>query len=144
MIVIEQCSDFDLEGSWRRFRQYLNSAQPLPEMFLLYFYAIECGLKYLLIQKRNLRVCPKTGKNLLFTHQLDSILQDIAPTAAEIGTMPQELLLQLTTEVRSHNSVSDIHLAWRYGLKIQPQNEQEIIQWLKRVDHIIERRLREL
>ncbi|WP_130472445.1 hypothetical protein [Candidatus Magnetaquicoccus inordinatus] len=144
MAIVKYCSDYDLRDSWKNFRKYSPDQYKDRAFYLLYFYAIECGLKYILIKNQNLQHCPEKGDDF-FSHNLAKILRKIDPNASEIKDFPKNLSLQLPLSGSiNHNQFYDIHLAWRYGWKVIPQNEKAIIEWLKKLDELIDQRMRKL
>ncbi|MEO5329055.1 MAG: hypothetical protein H7829_12525 [Magnetococcus sp. THC-1_WYH] len=141
MITISNCSDFKLEDAWKRHKRG-EGMQGLsePSGHMLFFYAVECGLKHLLVRKNKMRNCPKSGKSLFYQHDLGRILREIEPSAAEVRQIPSNLRLTLGTGPLRHTDFSDVHLAWRYGLTIDPDEEKKILDWLRAVDRFITNR----
>lgn len=100
--------------------------------------------KHLLVHIRNLRSCPKPGKGLFYTHALYNILREIRPSAAEAPPAPPDLHLILRSGEKKREDFNEVHLAWRYGLTIEPNNEKEIMDWLRKVDKLISDRRKKL
>ncbi len=138
MIPVSNCQDFNLEQSWKTHKRAdrLKGLPPASANLLL-FYAVECGLKSLLLKTRNLTTCPKNRDNLLYSHDLAKILREMCPSRAEIGTAPFQLHLDLKSGNMRHQVIGDIHSVWRYGLSIDPKNERDVIDWLRKIDRYI-------
>ena len=147
MIPIEKCSDFELEKAWKMHKR-VDRLEGLPNAsnYMLLFYAVECGLKHLLNRERSQLLCPNTPRNLFMSHDLVKIFNDLRPSAAEIRPKaPANLCLRLKSGKKMRRKgFSDVHAAWRYGLKIDPENETEIVNWLRHVNKLIVNRSRKL
>lgn len=137
MLPIQSCLDLDLEQAWKTHRKGDRlGGLPIPSSQLLLFYAVECGLKHLIVRLEKLRdVGPRNG--LLYSHDLAKLLERLKPTAAEVGKAPPNLHLTLASGPKRHGNSSDIHLAWRYGAKVDANCQDEIIAWLRQVDGYI-------
>ena len=64
------------------------------------------------------------------------------PTSSEVPKFPKKLKLYLDGTIREHLAPEDVHLAWRYGVTVEPKNEKEILDWLKKVDQFIMGRIK--
>lgn len=101
-----------------------------PPSHLLRFYAVECGLKAALLRRRGLRS----------TSQLDPDLRH-----HDLRRLARELRLDATTyrrlgqcRQRAHSrragppvEPAEMHQAWRYGLGVDPRDEQIFVAGLK-------------
>ncbi|MBF0215076.1 MAG: hypothetical protein HQM00_16205 [Magnetococcales bacterium] len=143
MIPIENCKDFDLMQAWKMHGK-ADRLQGLPpaSAHILLFYAVECGLKHLLLAKHALRACPY-GRQLFHSHDLARILRELSPSAAEVGASPPDLHLELRAGKMRHQPSGDAHSAWRYGLSIQEDNEKQIVEWLRQVNRFIAKKRRQ-
>ena len=141
MISIPLCSNYKLAQLWKTHKRGSNLAAAEPYTSnMLFFYAVECGLKHLLVQLKKLTFCPRPGKReVLFSHDLTKILNELQPSRAEIIHSPKTLRLLLPGP-KDHSPFCDVHLAWRYGLNMDPVSEREIREWLKKVDRFIVKR----
>ncbi|MBF0628403.1 MAG: hypothetical protein HQL91_09285 [Magnetococcales bacterium] len=137
MIPIKNCQDFDLISAWKMHRK-ADRLHGLPSASanILLFYAVECGLKHLLLKERALRACPDS-RNLFHSHDLAKILRALSPSAAEVNASSPDLHLELGSGKMRHQTSGDAHSAWRYGLSIQEENEKQIVEWLRQVNRFI-------
>ena len=145
MFYIEQCADFKLQQAWKAHKRG-DRLDGLAEASsrLLFFYAIECGLKYLLLRERKRTRCPPAGQGLFYEHDLTRILHALGATAAAVGQPPTHLRLVLKAGRKNYAPSLDVLFAWRYGVEIDAQNAQAIMIWLRRVDDFIAKRMRTL
>ncbi|MBF0435410.1 MAG: hypothetical protein HQL77_08555 [Magnetococcales bacterium] len=133
MIHITNCKDFKLEQSWKRLRgACMLQGLPLESANLLLFYAVECGLKHLLLAKLASPKCP--GEGLLYSHNLKAIASDLWSSSANVPRLPRSIHLKLKSKKLMEIKVEDIHLAWRYGLSIDDADEGKMVEWLQKVN----------
>lgn len=106
---------------------------------LLLFYAAECGLKALYLQKFRLKDTSSTNASAreaaYFNHRLDSLIVALRVAPQTLPPRPSELTLRSGTAI----NVDTLHQAWRYGAPLA--TEQPVIGWLEKV---IEYALKEL
>lgn len=108
-----------------------------PSHYLLLFYAVECGLKSIYLNRARTRV--RT------THDIsDERLRrshDLARWALELRLPSVITRANTFFRLRSDNSSWSIdyaHEAWRYGIAMHPADEQRLVHWLKLVHQWIE------
>ncbi|MBF0438467.1 MAG: hypothetical protein HQL93_05025 [Magnetococcales bacterium] len=143
MISIKNCQDLALVKAWNMHARAVKlQGLPPASAHILLFYAVECGLKYLLLEKRMVRTCPDKG--LFHSHELANILRELSPSAAEVGRSPSDLHLILGSRKMRHPYLGDVHSAWRYGISIDQENEKEIVDWLLQVNSYIAKRMKRL
>ncbi len=118
----------------RRSRELKTAAAACPDedaKALLLFYAAECILKAYYMKKFSLR---STGaENALaksarhYSHRLDNILTVLHVNSTDCPRKPK------VTRLKSGNliDVGQLHEAWRYGEKIDDQND--VLNWLGQV-----------
>lgn len=98
--------------------------------YLLLFYAAECGLKSIWLKQNKLRTTNKIADRQMLSkygHNLNIWIKEIKIPANQVKKPPHFRL-------SSDNSTLDLaqaHQVWRYGIPIQSQDEQELIEWLK-------------
>lgn len=82
---------------------------------LVLFYAVECGLKFMMLARYRGGGAP--DPNIMFSHDLREIVKELR--LAE--QLPGWFRLQ-----RDDSSCpgKECHLAWRYGVGIRPEDEQ--------------------
>ncbi|MBF0182459.1 MAG: hypothetical protein HQM03_20780 [Magnetococcales bacterium] len=136
MIRLDHCHDIDLVRAWKT-HGGTDRLQGLPtaSAYILLFYAVECGLKHLLLEKNRSPKCPDKG--LFHSHDLTAIFRELSPAAAEVKPAPADLHLQLGSGLKKHQPMCDVHAAWRYGIPIDQENERKIIEWLRQVNRFI-------
>ncbi|MBF0134884.1 MAG: hypothetical protein HQL65_01480 [Magnetococcales bacterium] len=143
MIRIDKCKYFNLKKSWKTLSSSSKlNGMPEPSSRLLLFYAVECGLKHLLLRQEPVQ-CPDNKNNLLYTHKLPDIVKKLRMTATDgkLPPCPKKLFLQENGYTHTQTDSWDVHLAWRYGLEVEKKNESEILQWLDHINHIIGNRI---
>ena len=64
------------------------------------------------------------------------MITELKIPAHKIGENPIITIQKNNDELQ----IKDIHQAWRYGIKINSENELEIIKWLYRIKEYIESR----
>ncbi|MEO5365979.1 MAG: hypothetical protein H7831_06430 [Magnetococcus sp. WYHC-3] len=140
-MIIKNCEDYDLKKSWKAHGD-AHGVQGLQKTSanLLLFYAVECGLKYLYLREKNLKKCPKYNRDPFRSHDLKKILMSLNPPQA--GLLPALEMKLMLQSGASHVELHDVHLAWRYGLSIEPNNEAQILAWLRNVNSFIEKRMK--
>jgi hypothetical protein len=107
---------------------------------LLLFYAVECGLKSVLLKQN--------GRTLFNQEDIDRTGHDLRKIIKELRlgkefSLPENLRLAPVTqgdqEIPRHGSISILHQAWRYGGQCQEPNDQacetqleNILKWIKK------------
>ena len=94
--------------------------------YLLLFYAVECGLKAILMARGDIRTT-KDIPDKLRNHDLVALAKELrlSRLLTEINT---------TFHVKDGNFSHDIqkvHEAWRYGVSIRTTDQQTIVRWLR-------------
>lgn len=100
---------------------------------LLSFYSVECGLKCICLRKRQLTTTAEmeqAGAN--FGHDLRRLIIDLRLPAAVCSANPSFRLKKDNTDIPFWG-IKDVHQAWRYGVEVEPDDEQKLIQWLSDV-----------
>jgi hypothetical protein len=85
---------------------------------LLLFYAAECALKSVYMQRKNLKTTDDSRGNALsarsYVHNLTRLIADLNIPRSSVGLPPAAAL----TRTAGHIATQDLHQAWRYGEKI--------------------------
>ena len=112
--------------------------------YLILFYCVECGLKYLHASSLfNMRPKSFALDDSLETHKLQFLLDELKPPKhlfAAIQKIFSNKSSVLSHTIRNKNEIVDIeniHQAWRYGIKLIPEEEERIVEWLKIVSKFI-------
>jgi hypothetical protein len=95
---------------------------------LLLFYAAECGLKSAWMRRNRLRTTAQIDAYLLQQSGHDLMLwakELFLPAAVVHGTVQFRLQRDGVP-----CGVPLAHQAWRYGVRIDPQDEQRLVRWI--------------
>jgi hypothetical protein len=118
----------------RSFFQHVEQAKKgtSPSHYLLLFYAVECGLKSIYIERAPRWV--KTTSDipdeaLRRSHDLDNWAQKLR---LSIYVTRVNTSFRLRRD-NSSWSISYAHEVWRYGIAMHPADEQRLVRWLKLV-----------
>ena len=97
---------------------------------LLLFYATECALKAAYLQQNNLKTTEDARANgksaRSFVHDLVKLAHALNIPRSVIGSVPKVI-----TNTGDTGHISDLHQAWRYGVKIT--DTPAICVWLKKL-----------
>jgi len=102
---------------------------------LLLFYAVECGLKAL-----HIRMKEKKTETKEIGHNLPLLVRELKINPKTIPNI--QLRFRLPNNKKRWD-VDEIHQAWRYGVEIDPTDEQTIVDWLKDLCKWIKNRINE-
>jgi hypothetical protein len=106
-----------------------------PSKLLLYFYAVECGLKHLLVKRSNCRKTDELHRNP--GHDLRGLLKALKVSKSMTGSdTPQHF--RLHRDRNESYRISEVHQAWRYGIGVEERDESRIIEYLDRIKNWIE------
>jgi hypothetical protein len=103
-----------------------------PSYFLLLFYAVECGVKSIYLTRNRLRTTEDISDlNLRGSHDLAAWAKELRLPANLTDGIPREIRLD-----RDGNNyqIGEAHQAWRYGIVLEAENEQSVIEWLKKIE----------
>lgn len=112
----------------------LNSAAKTnqgPPAHLLLFYAAECGLKYAQLKRKSLRTTEQLGD---VDHDLNALIKCLNVPAFVLGSAPA-LRLSRGQNVPCPHSIA--HQAWRYGVRIDANDEAEFVTWLRKICDVV-------
>ena len=114
------------------FWQHINAigSHSGPSYNLLKFYGVECGLKAIYLQRNKFRTTRQIpDERVRGSHHLADLAKVLRLPAAVIDAN-SDFHLQ---HDRSSWSVDKLHQAWRYGVKVEPDDEQRVVDWLERL-----------
>jgi|GEM_PF-1976508 len=104
---------------------------------LLFYYAVECGLKLAWLRKEKLNFSPnKEEYEDFYTHNFSFFLSQLKIMASDSFDISQVTIIQNNSKERIH--ISKIHEAWRYGVAVMPDDEEKTMLGLKKISKWIE------
>jgi hypothetical protein len=115
------------------FQKHRCTELPLgPSRNLLLFYAVECGLKAAWMNRRSLLKTDQIDSSLLksYGHDLMFWAKELRLPAAVTQGGDQ---FRLRRNNKERYSLVVAHQAWRYGVEIEPTDEQAVAAWLESV-----------
>lgn len=95
---------------------------------ILLFYSAECGLKSAYLRSQNLRSTAQLEDSDL-THDFSRLI--IALKLPK--TFPKAPVFRLSKDDSKSRHHSDAHQAWRYGIRIHPDDEEQVVSWLNSI-----------
>ncbi len=100
--------------------------------YLLLFYAVECGLKSVWLNRRKTRKLKTQDNSLLFKygHSLDLWVKELKIAAKEVGVPPN---FHLDGDRSTILKIGKAHQVWRYGVKIKLEDEKKLVEWLQNI-----------
>jgi hypothetical protein len=97
---------------------------------LLLFYAAECGMKSVWLRRNILKTTNDISDKTLLSqdgHNLDRWKKELKISASVVGETPHFRLASGASSL----DVEKAHQAWRYGIRMNPQDEKDLVEWLK-------------
>src|ERR1035441_9782078 len=88
-----------------------------PPAYLLLFYAAECGLKYVQLRRSNLLTTERLGE---LDHDLVALIKKLNLPKSALGELPP---LRISRNRSESCPASSAHQAWRYGVRIDAEDE---------------------
>lgn len=123
------------------FFRHCNAVQRIETVcsYLLLFYAVECGLKSILLRQRRLTSTCQLDDAFL-SHDFAPLIKELRLPRSVIGKVgdtrdssrPRLPSFRLDRD-RSSWSMSEAHQAWRYGVRVHSEDESKIVEWLNQV-----------
>jgi hypothetical protein len=99
--------------------------------YLLLFYAAECGMKLAWLKRNKLRTTNDIADSTLLSsdgHNLNRWKKELK-ISASIGYAPAFSLDVGGADLE----VAKAHQAWRYGIQMNADKEQELVEWLEKI-----------
>lgn len=120
------------------FHAHFKEAQKISGIcsYLLLFYAAECGLKSIWLKRKKLLTTANIPDQALLSkdgHNLDRWIKELKISANQVGATPHFHL----TKDGSILDITKAHQVWRYGIKIRPEDEKKLVEWLKNICNYI-------
>jgi hypothetical protein len=103
-----------------------------PSHYLLLFYAAECALKLTYLRRNRLRTTDCIRDPTLLTeagHDLPRWLKELRAPASITGGVHHFR----PAKEGSAMGVAHAHQAWRYGYRMNAEDEQQLVKWLRSV-----------
>lgn len=132
-----------IKGSDVLEREAQNGAPDIERFaHLLLFYAVEVGLKFLLSYTMKLpyrhEVASRKDAHIeQYSHDIESMVTDLKISAARVPPAPAPPFKCINGYNHAGGgqsfSLPDVHTAWRYGLTIDPTNELDILNYLRKL-----------
>jgi len=120
----------ELKASHLRLRAVATTNQG-PPAHLLLFYAAECGLRYVQLRRSSLRNTERLGE---LDHDLVGLIKTLNLPLSALGELPS---LRFSRRRGESCSPSDAHSAWRYGVRIDADDEAKFLTWLQRICDVV-------
>lgn len=113
-----------------------------PSHWLLLAYAVECGLKVVIMKNENMfsteEFSSQSLKSLV-TGQDGHNLERLATHAGFTSNILKKNIRCKPVTTRQRNACSrDLHIVWRYGVSTEPTDEKPMIQELERIANWVE------
>lgn len=130
-------SDSDLRQA---FHKHYAAVQETKEVcsYLLLFYSVECGLKSILMKRK--RLTSTIQDQTLLSHNFAPLIKELRlprSVVGEIGhtndrSQPKPPNFRLNRD-KSTWEMSEAHQAWRYGIRVNPEDQKILVEWLEKV-----------
>lgn len=98
---------------------------------LLRFYAIECGLKSMVLVNRGLRRTDQPGFSGFGTHNLRTLVRELRLPRTLAGGL---INFRTQRDAAERYGPEKAHEAWRYGVRIESSDENELDRALVQLD----------
>ncbi|MEX6779947.1 hypothetical protein [Limnospira fusiformis] len=120
------------------FHTHFQSAEQIKHIsaYLLLFYAVECGLKSIFLKRNQLRTTAQIPDPTLLSesgHNLDRWVKELKISASTISQTPNFHLAKGGSTL----NIEKAHQVWRYGIKIKPEDEKVLVEWLNSISQWI-------
>jgi hypothetical protein len=132
-------SDSDLRQA---FHKHYSAVQETKEgcSYLLLFYAVECGLKSILLRRKRMTSTAQIQDSALLSHDFAPLIKELRlphSVVGDIGYTGEQSQPKLPN-FRLHRDNSswemrEAHQAWRYGIRVNSQDQKILIEWLEKV-----------
>lgn len=122
----------------KSFRRHVNAYRSKPPASsvshsLLLFYAVECGLKFVIMKSGNIessRVLEDRGEQWMIRDGHNLVL--LASRAGWHWRVGDSVLVSSARGGgRSNHHIKDVHLMWRYGVNVDSTSEQALISHME-------------
>lgn len=136
----------ELKKSFKNDRNCVkNRTQESSSFHLLVFYAVECGLKGIYLKNNELPSTEKIRDQTLITkdgHNFKTWIKELRLPAAIVGKYPDIQVPSFRLDKGGADlDIGKAHQAWRYGVKINIDDEKKLVEWLEKVCNWIEEKI---
>lgn len=116
------------------FHAHRGAAQEIKDSssHLLLFYAAECGLKSTWLKQKKLLTTEQIPDPTLLSkdgHNLDRWVKELRISARHVKSTPYFHLARGGSTL----DIEKVHQAWRYGIRIKPEDEKKLVEWLNSI-----------
>jgi len=105
--------------------------------YLLLFYAVECGLKSIWLKRNNLTGTDRIKNLTLLSkdgHNFGVWIKALRLPLDVVGDISNLKLPSFSLHKDGSNwNMSEAHQAWRYGVRINSQDQNALVEWLEKV-----------
>jgi hypothetical protein len=132
-------SDSDLRQA---FHKHYSAVQETKEAcsYLLLFYSVECGLKSILMKRKRLTSTAQIQDQTLLSHNFAPLIKELRLPRSIVGdtghtndrSQPKLPNFRLHRDSSSWE-MSEAHQAWRYGIRVNSQDQKILVEWLEKV-----------
>lgn len=138
-MAVVHVSNRDLKRGYRYHLQaYQACPMPTNAHRLLLFYAIECGLKAILLKDNNCKATDEFPRIVELGHDLNKLLSELGIGTANPLRLPNSIKIK-SKPPRQPIDISGLHQVWRYGGEASdPLDDHLEQQLLKIIDWIQE------
>jgi hypothetical protein len=119
----------DLVGAFNRHRSVANTGNTDSHLLLL-TYAAECGLKWLILQRRGVHTTARLDDDDL-THDLDILLNRLG-SPRRVGSY------RTASPGGVSITANSLHQVFRYGARLRPEDRERVIAALRAVIEWVE------
>jgi hypothetical protein len=128
----------DVRGLKQAFNAHKVASQKTKGIssYLLLFYAAECGMKSVWLKRNKLTTTNDIADSTLLSpdgHNLNRWKKELK-ISASIGNAPAFSLARGGADLE----VAKAHQAWRYGIRMNADKENELVEWLEKIYNWIE------
>ncbi len=124
----------------KAFRHHKNSSEECTasSSYLLLFYAVECGLKSVYLHGKRLNTTDDISDTVLRqSHDLSKWAKALSLPVSMTGANTN-FHLNRDRHPRSSQTIRRAHEAWRYGVGIDKNDENRLVNWLQQIAQWIE------
>jgi hypothetical protein len=127
-----------VSGLRQAFHSHLSAYEKTRDTFstssyLLLFYAAECGMKSVWLKRNNLKTTNDIADSTMLSpdgHNLNRWKKELR-ISASIDNAPAFSLAVGGADLE----VAKAHQVWRYGIRMDPDKEKRVVEWLEKVCH---------
>lgn len=126
----------------RAYRNHIQAYEACPRPTnahrLLLFYAIECGLKAVLLKRKNCKSTDELSDDVKLDHDLNKLLSELK--TGRTLNIPNNIKIQAKPP-RQPIMISELHQVWRYGGKATDPPDDQLEQKLLKVINWIDQNI---